>query len=150
MHTRFKKSNSKYLVKGEGFTIIESAVAIAVLLIGLFAVLQFFPFGIKIIGDSQSLTVASNLAVAQLEEMMRLDYGVITVGTYEAKHAVSNDPNSYLNKYQRKTVVEYINSSFQTSATNLGLKKITATVYWQSPVGGNEKSTTVYAVVSDY
>lgn len=133
--------------KGAGFTLIESAVAISVLLVGLLAVVQFFPFGIKIIGDAQNLTVASNLAVAQLEETIALDYDLITVGTLEAKGPVSNDPSNYLNHYQRQTLVEYIDSNFQTSNTDVGLKRITVTTYWLSPASHNEKSTEVYTVI---
>jgi len=50
----------------KGFTLIEATVAMAILMVGLWTVIQFFPTGIKIIGDSQNLTVASNLAVAQV------------------------------------------------------------------------------------
>ena len=133
-----------------GFTLIESAIAISVLMVGLLAVLQFFPFAIKIIGDSQQLTVASNLVVAKLEEMSSLDYDLISVGTIEAKQALSGDTSSFLADYQRQTVVEYVDANLNSSQTDLGLKKITTTVYWLSPVGLNEKSTSGSTLLADF
>ena len=92
--------------KSEGFTLIESAVAIAVLMVGLWAVAQFFPFRLKVIGDYQNITVASNLVVAKIEEISSLQNDTITTGTIEAKAPISSDPSSYLNNYQREVVVE--------------------------------------------
>ena len=140
----------KLPIKHTGFTLIEAAVAIAVLLVGLWSVLQFFPFSIKIIGDSQSLTVASNLVVEELESLSTDNYSVIGVGTIEAKHPVSSDTTSYLSKYQRQTVVQLIDSDFNASATDVGLKKITVTVYWRSPVGVNERSITTSTIIADH
>ena len=133
-----------------GFTIIESAVAIAVLMLGLWAVLQFFPLGIKIIGDSQNLTTASNLAVAQLETVSSLGYESITTGTFEAKQPISSDTSSYLNRYQRQTEVEYLDANFNSSITDVGLKKVTVTVFWLSPILVSEKSTSASIVIANY
>lgn len=139
----------KSLKHSKGFTIIESTIAIAVLTIGLWSVVQFFPFSLKVIGDSQNITVASNLTVAKIEEISSLDYDSISIGTIEAKAAISSDPSNYLYNYQREVVVELIDSSFNTTVTDIGLKKITVTVYWTSPIGLVEKSTNSITVVSD-
>lgn len=140
-HPLFKKSG--------GFTLIESAVAIAVLMVGLWAVAQFFPFSLKVIGDSQNITVASNLVVAKIEEISSLEYDTIITGTIEAKAPVSSDPSSYLNNYQREVVVELLDSNFNTTGVDVGLKKITVTVYWISPIGLVEKSTNSITIVAD-
>ena len=140
-HPLFKKSG--------GFTLIESAVAIAVLMVGLWAVAQFFPFSLKVIGDSQNITVASNLVVAKIEEISSLEYDTIATGTIEAKAPVSSDPSSYLNNYQREVVVELIDSNFNITAIDIGLKKIIVTVYWISPIGLVEKSTNAITIVAD-
>lgn len=139
----------KSLNNSKGFTIIESAVAIAVLMVGLWAVVQFFPFSLKVIGDSQNITVASNLVVAKIEEISSTAYDSIDTGTIEVKAPISSDPSSYLNNYQREVVVELIDSNFNTTVTDVGLKKITVTVFWISPVGLVEKSTNSITVVSD-
>ena len=147
-------NNSKSFIrplfkKSGGFTLIESAVAIAVLMVGLWAVAQFFPFSLKVIGDSQNITVASNLVVAKIEEISSLEYDTITTGTIEAKAPVSSDPSSYLNNYQREVVVELIDSNFNITAIDIGLKKIIVTVYWISPIGLVEKSTNSITIVTD-
>ena len=147
-------NNSKSFIrplfkKSGGFTLIESAVAIAVLMVGLWAVAQFFPFSLKVIGDSQNITVASNLVVAKMEEISSLEYDLINTGTIETKAPISSDPSSYLNNYQREVVVELLDSNFNTTGVDVGLKKITVTVFWISPIGNVEKSTDSTTVVAD-
>lgn len=137
------------LSTNRGFTLVEATVAIVILSIGIFSVIQFFPFSIKIIGDSQNLTLASNLALSKLEETRSLNYEDITVGTIEAKTRVSSDPADYLYNYQRETIVELLDSTLTVTQTDVGLKKITSTVYWRSAVGNIEKSTTASMIVSD-
>lgn len=142
----FKSNRYK---SGAGFTLIETTVAMVVLMVGLLAVMQFFPFALKIIGDSQNITTASNIAVAKIEQVQAQNYDDISTGTIETKQKISSDPTSYLYDYQRETVVEYIDSNFATSGTDVGLKKITVNVYWTSPVGLREKSISLKIVVSD-
>lgn len=129
---------------------IEASVAIVILLIGLFAVIQFFPFSLEIIGDSNNRTIASNLALSQLEEIGSDTYSNISTGTIESKQRVSSDSDSYLYNYQRETTVSFIDSDFNPSATDIGLKKITVTVYWQSPVTKGEKSYSLESVVASF
>lgn len=145
----FKAFTRLTFKKREGFTLIESTIAIAVLMVGLWSVVQFFPFSLKVIGDSQNITVASNLVVAKIEEISSINYDSISTGTIEVKAPISADPTSYLNNYQREVVVELIDSNFNTTVTDIGLKKITVTVFWISPIGKVEKSTNSITVVSD-
>lgn len=126
--------------KNQGFTLIEATIAIAVLAVGLFAVTQFFPFGLKIIGDSNNLTTASNIALSKIEELVSSNYDELNLGTVETKHRLSTDSASYLYNYQRQTVIGLVDSNFNASPTDVGLKKITVTVYWLSPIGLKEKS----------
>ena len=135
---------------GAGFTLLEAVFAISILLIGLVAIVQFFPFAAKIIGDSQSLTTTSNLALAKIEELKSSSYDELTVGTIEAKHRLSSDPSSYLYQYQRQTVIETVNGNLDPSGSDIGLKKITVTVFWHSRIGSQEKSNQIYTLISDY
>ena len=136
--------------KKNGFSIIEGTVAIVILIIGLLAVIQLFPFALRIIGDSQNLTTASNIALAKIEEISSMGYDNINTGTIETKQRVSSDPNIYLYNYQRQTTVEYVDSDFDSSPTDVGFKKITVTVFWQSPIGSTEKSIEINSLVSNY
>lgn len=141
---------STSLKNKNGFTLIESAIAMVVLLIGVFAVIQFFPLGLQIIGNSQERTAASSIAIAQLETVRSQSYDDISTGTIETKARVSSDPSSYLYDYQRETTVEFVDSDFNTSVTDVGLKKITVTTYWMSPLGNQERSTNISTVISSF
>lgn len=140
----------KLLNNKKGYTLIEATVAILILVVGLFSVVQFFPLGLRIISDSQDLTVSSNLALSKIEEMKALSYDSIGTGTIETKQRISSDPSSYLYNYQRQTDVETIDANLNYSATDIGLKKITVTVFWQSPILSSEKSTQISSLISNY
>ena len=137
-------------INKKGFTLIEASVAIVVLLIGLFAVMQFFPFSLEIIGDSNSRTIASNLALSQLEQVRANTYQNINVGTLESKQRISEDADSYLYDYQRETVIELVDSNFASSGSDVGLKKVTVTVYWLSPITKEEKSYSINSVIASF
>lgn len=132
-----------------GFTLLEAVIAILILVVGLSAIIQFFPFSLKIISDSKSLTTVSNIALLKIEELRSLDYDSINVGTIESKQRVSTDPTSYLYDYQRQTVVETVDGNLNPSGSDLGLKKITVTVFWFSPIGSVEKSTQITTLIAD-
>lgn len=136
--------------KPKGFTLVESSIAIAILIIGLLAVVQFFPFGIQIIGNSNNRTIASNLALSKIEEVRSDIYDDISTGTLEAKQRISNDTDSYLYDFQRETIVELVDSDFNTSVSDVGLKKITVNVYWRSATIDEERSVSISSVVADF
>lgn len=140
----------KLLTDRQGFTLVEAMVAITILLIGFFSVIQFFPFGLQVIGDSQNVTTASSIALSEIETLSTLSYENLSTGVIESKQPVSSDPTSYLSHYQRQTVVETVDSDFNASVSDIGFKKITVTVYWISPVGKREKSTQLATVITDY
>jgi Tfp pilus assembly protein PilV len=134
----------------KGFTLLEATVAILILMVGLLAVINFFPLGLRITGDSRNLTMASNLALAKIEELKALNYDELSTGTIETKQRISTDPTSYLYPYQRQTDIETIDSDFNSSASDVGFKKITVTLFWQSPLLINERSIQINSVVADY
>jgi hypothetical protein len=140
----------KLLNNKKGFTIIEATLAIIILMVGFFAVMEFFPFAMKIIGDSQSLAIASNLTLSKVEEISSTPYDNISIGMIEAKHKISNDSESYLNNYERETYAEYLDSNLNPSLTDNGLKRVTVITYWKSPIISNEKSTQIDIIIADY
>lgn len=141
------KIKSKIL---KGFTLIEATIAIFVLIIGLTAVTQLFPFSLKISGDSQNITTASVIALEKIEEMRASNYDDITVGTIEVKHRMSADPTNYLYNYQRETAVAAVDGNLNNSPTDVGLKKIIVTVFWQSPLKKTaEKSIQLTTLISE-
>jgi len=128
----------------------EAIVSIFVVGIGMIAVSQIFPFAMRIIGDSQQTSIASNLVIAQIENMQSINYDDISVGTFEVKHRLSEDSSNYLYPFQRETSVSYIDSDFNDSVTDVGYKKIVVTVYWQSALSRNEKSVSTTILSAKY
>ena len=135
---------------GMGFTLIESTIAIFILLVGLVAVMAFFPFGLQIVGESQNVTFAANLTESKIEELKQDTYDTLATGTIEAKHRLSSDPADTLYHYQRQTVIETVDTNLNVNSTDVGLKKITVTVYWLSPITKSEQSYSMSNMVANY
>ncbi len=138
----FKSNNQN------GLTLIEAAITIAVLLIGIIAIVQIFPLAFKVGKTAEEATVAVNLAQAKIEEMFYLDYDNIAIGTIEAKHRLSADSENPFYYYQRQTDAEYVDQNLNTALTDTGLKKITVTVYWYHPVLRYENSEALTILIS--
>lgn len=136
------------ITKTDGLSLIEATIAIAVLAVGLLAIIQLFPFSMKVSRTAEQSTVAANLAQAKIEEMFSLGYENIGVGTIEAKHRLSSSPENPFYQYQRQTIVEHVDGNLTTSASTTGMKKISVTVYWQSPSTGLERSLPVNVLIS--
>lgn len=137
-------------LQNKGFTIVEAMVAITVLLVGIVAITAFFPLSLKIIGDSEATTTATNMVMAKIEEVQAMPYDEIVVGQFEAKHRLSANSNDYLYHFQRSTTVSYLDQNFNESLTDIGLKKISVSSYWISALGGKEKSITINTIRSVY
>ncbi len=133
-----------------GFSIIEAMVAITVLLVGIVAITAFFPTSLKIIGDSEATTTATNLIMAKIEEVQALPYQSIVVGEFESKHRLSSNGEDYLYYFQRSTTITYLDQNLNESVSDVGFKKISVTVYWISALGGKEKSITINTIRSIY
>ena len=134
----------------KGFSVIEAMVAITVLLVGIVAITAFFPMSLKIIGDSEATTTATNMIMAKIEEVQALPYQEITVGEFESKNRLSTDSNDYLYHFQRSTIISYLDQNLNESSIDIGFKKISVTVYWASSLGGKEKSITINTIRSIY
>lgn len=131
-----------------GLTLLEAAITIAVILIGVITIVQIFPLAFKIGKTAEQTTVAINLAQAKIEEIFFLDYDNIAIGEIEAKHRLSSDPTSPFYSYQRQTVTEYVDGNLAGSLTETELKKITVTVYWYHTFLGYESSEEIIILVS--
>lgn len=132
-----------------GFTLIEVIVAITVLAVGILSLTEIFPFALKISRSAEQQTVAVNLAQAKIEEMFYLDYENISTGTIEARQRMSDEPANPFYYYERETLAEHVDGDLNTSVTETGMKKITTTVYWDSPFFVNEKNTELSIIISE-
>ena len=139
---------SKSANKIKGFSLIEAMIAIVILTVAILSLAQVFPRVMKISRSAEMATVAANLSQAKIEEMFYTDYDNITVGIIEAKHRLSADSANPFYQYQRQTVANYVDSSLNNSASDTGMKKITVTTYWYSPMLSLEKSQEMIILIS--
>lgn len=75
-----------------GFTLIEIVISLAILAIGVLAVLALFPVGFDSASRSENLTKATIYAQTKMEDIKRLGYPVAAVTI--ATNFTSLDPNA--------------------------------------------------------
>lgn len=124
------KTSTKITGDSLGFTLIEIVIAISIFSIGVIAVLNLFPKGLRLSQESKELSVATNLAQEKIEEYLAKNYDEIPTGIIEAKSRVDNDPNSQFYAYQRTVESAFIDSDLNDSISNIDFKKIVVTIYW--------------------
>jgi len=119
----------------KGFTIVEVLAGIVILSIGIIAVVNLFPSSTRVVTHFQKQTQAIYLAQSKLEEVNSIEYDDLTVGIIEPKHEVQSG-------FQRQTQVSLVDGDLAESDTDVGLKKITVTVFWKEE--DKEKSVKFY------
>lgn len=136
--------NNKKFHLCNGFTLIESLVAIFVLSVGILAILTMFPLGMKIINSSKTTAVGIQLGQEKIEEIISLSYEAISVG-----ENIENEMPSPFNFYRRETRITYIDpsSGLQEIDNDKGAKKVEVTVYWQ-PLIANRKIIELTTIIS--
>lgn len=129
-----------------GITLLEVVVAIGILIIAIFAIINIFPKGIQVIKTAERNTVAAFLAQDKIEELASLPYGDISTGIIETKQSM---PPPFAD-YQRETEVIYVNpnNNLVQSQTDLGIKQIRTTVYWFVTTDTAEKNLSIYTLRS--
>jgi type II secretory pathway pseudopilin PulG len=124
------------------FTFLELLIALALFAGGMMTMLQIFPLNRRFLTQSALTTQATFLGQEEMETVRSVAYEDLTVGTYEAKHAVSS--GDAFSQFQRETTVALLDASRQPTATDTGLKKITVTVYWM------EKNVSRHLTIATY
>lgn len=128
--------------RNRGFTLIELVIAIAILALMMFGIAELFPRATIAGQSAQRLTGAVNLAQSQMETMLAMDYVLVTAGTFEARHNV-------LAPFERQTVVQFIDpTTLAVRASDLGLKRMTITVYYPTPQG--ERSFQLTSIIASH
>lgn len=128
----------------KGFSIAEVMVAVMIFSIGILSVVEVFPLYHKMSRLAEKSSTAVFLAQEKIEAIFSLPYSEITVGQYEIRHRIENDGR--FSNYERKTDVSFVDGSYNNSNSDLGLKKITTTVYWNE--AGLEKSEKLTTLIS--
>lgn len=127
---------------------IEIIVALSILAIAFFGLIKVFPKGISMNASSKDQTVASYLAQDKIERLFAKGYDSVATGTIETKHKLSNDPDSYLSNYERRTHVDYIDDNLTATSGDSGMKRISTIVYYTGGVDKKEKSFQVNTIIS--
>lgn len=111
----------------KGFTILETMVAILILIIGITAVLQLFPLCTNIQKSNEMKNQAIFLAQEKMEEEIFQTYKNIQVGT-----VIESSISSPYERFSRETKITYLDSDLEEVELDLGLKKIEIIVQWKS------------------
>ncbi|MFA5318381.1 MAG: prepilin-type N-terminal cleavage/methylation domain-containing protein [Patescibacteria group bacterium] len=138
-----------YLKNQKGISLIEVVASIAVISIAFFSIINIFPFSLNNSRAAQNITSAAFLAQAGMEGALSIVYEDLAAGEFESRARLSDDEDSFLYKFERETIVSYVDENLEESLEDAGLKKIEVNVYWQSPIGGGEKSYELKTLMSD-
>lgn len=127
----------------KSFTLIESMIAISILVMGIVGILVIFPLGLQVVASSKMATVAGYLGEAKIEQIISTSYGEIDS---EAKQALSPP----FGIYSRETQVTCFdpNDSFSPNCPDTGIKKIKVIIYWRPPFSVLEKSIEIESLIS--
>ncbi|KKQ61326.1 MAG: hypothetical protein US81_C0007G0006 [Parcubacteria group bacterium GW2011_GWE2_38_18] len=126
-----------------GFSLLELITAFSILGLVTIALLQAFPFGLAANREAENNSVASYLAQQKIEELGSVAYSDIEVGIIEPKNSVVTHPG-----FQRQSEVSYVDGNMTEIASDLGLKKISTTIYYTSPQSPAEKIYNLTTLVS--
>lgn len=123
--TNYKLLTTDYKL---GFTLVEVLVALSIFVIAIIVIIQLFPVGIKSSISSKHKTMAVNLAQAELESIKGTAYDDVDS---ESRTRVSSDPTNPFYGFEKESFVQFVDTNLDISETDLGLKKIIVSIFWQ-------------------
>ena len=145
-------------MKKPGFTFLELLISLSHFTVGMMSVLQIFPLNRRFLAQSANLTQATFLAQEEVEQVRLVSYTALTVGTYEALHALGSGTSDPLNQFSRTTIVSLVDPTTSPSASpspavtysvpgaDKGMKRADITVSWQE--GSTSRSYTISTYVN--
>ena len=133
-----------------GLSLLEVMVSFSILTLTIITLIQIFPLSLSINQSAENATQAAYAAQMKIEELNSLGYDNLGAGVIEAKHRLADDAANYLYYFQRQTAVGYVDGNLQASASDLGLKKITVTVYYTGDLLKTEKIYTTYSLIAHW
>ncbi len=132
--------------KTEGFTLIELLIATFILTVAISGVLSSFPLGVKIGNSAQLSSVASQLAQAEIEEILSKSYDEIAIGTETEDYGSISDFPHY-KRVAEASCYDPNGSALSPDCPDTGIKKIDVILYWKSSLGVVERSFNIATLV---
>lgn len=127
-----------------GISLIETLIALTILIIGVLAIVQLFPLGLKASQQAKNITLATNLAQAKIEEIISEEYDQVSIGNaYEP--SLGND----FSNYSRLTIVQYVDQNLNQIIEDQGLKKVEVQVGLTDQFSGNTVTTTLTTLIAN-
>jgi len=141
MNLRLFKTNS-------GFTLIETLIALAILMIAVLSIVQLFPLGLKASYQAKNLSLATNLAQAKLEKLISDNYDNLAIGitTEDTLSSIDSDFSSFI----RVTEINYVDGNLNSSIEDLGLKKVVVYVSWPNSFTGDRSTTSLVTLINEF
>lgn len=130
----------------QGFSLIETLVALTILTVATSYVIGVFPKGLNSSLSALEETTAVNLAQAKVEEVISTPYDEISTGviTEDSLSLIDAD----FSRYKRITTVNYVDGNLDSSANDVGLKKVKVDVVWLDGLKKIFATTTVYTLIT--
>jgi len=130
-----------------GFSLIEVIVSLIILASVFIGLVQVFPYALSISNSAKNVTIASYIAQARFEEINQIEYDNLATGILEPKTPIASN-ETYLKSFQRKTIIEFIDSGLNVLAVDIGMKRIGVTVYYIDPISKNEQSLEFKSIIT--
>jgi len=123
--------NKKFRKFKKSFTIIEIVTAIGVFGIGVLGLAGFFAASTQIVRSASNMSVATNLASGFIDEEFAKSYDELLPGPGTRTQVSIDTPTAFY--YQID--ISLIDDNLWASDTDIGLKKIDVSVFWQEGTG---------------
>jgi prepilin-type N-terminal cleavage/methylation domain-containing protein len=143
-----QKNKLKRCLNKKGMSLVEIMVAFSILSVAFMAISYSFPFGLTINKSAESSTIASFLAQDKVEEIISLGYDNTNVGNIEVRHKLSDNEDDYRFVYEREANISYVDSDLNYSLNDVGLKKISVTVYYINSISKQADSYNITTLIS--
>jgi len=130
----------------QGFSLIETLVALTILTVATSYVIGVFPKGLNSSLSALEETTAVNLAQAKVEEVISTPYDEISTGVIMEGSLSSIGAD--FSRYKRITTVSYVDSDLNPSISDLGLKKLKVDVVWLDGLKKSFATTTIYTLIT--
>jgi type II secretory pathway pseudopilin PulG len=145
----FNKSIKTPIKDKSGLSMLEIIVAISIISVVFFSLMNIYPLGVSITGSAEEETVAGFLAQEKIEYLRSREYEEVGVGVVESKHRLSSDKNNYLYDYWRETEVEHVDNNLDKVSGSTGLKRVVSTIYYIDSITKQEKKYSLATLISE-